>query len=188
MNALAEKFSRSPVRRVLNLMSAREQFLLLGLLLFALWMWGSRLQEQFAGASDEFRTAHTTLAQQDSFLSDEARIEQEVAEARARVDASKTISGAQLQGEVDRLARQAGLNFSVTSPRTTSGETFNTYTVRATIRRAPIGELIEFEQSLREFAPYLRVNRVQIAASQSNPTELDAQFEIESFDLANTTG
>lgn len=185
MSSILQKIRTSRLRRLLNLISAREQLLLGTFVLVLLYLWGANLAERFGRFQLEQEIARSDLKSQALWLDTADTIAVGKDEALARVDASKTFTSVQLVGRVDSIARESGLNFDINRPSSDPGETFTNHNVRIVIRRAPIADLIRFEGRINELAPYLRLNRVHIAASQSNPTQLDAQFVIESFDLAD---
>ena len=67
--------------------------------------------------------------------------------------------------------------------RSRQGEIFNDHNLRVRLARISIAEIIELNKLLRQETPYINVQKVNLAANRSKPTQIDARYEINSFEL-----
>ena len=123
------------------------------------------------------------LTMQANMIGNKESIETRLQEELKRLDPKKTYTSSQLVGKLDSFAREAKLNFDTNSPSTKPGDIFNIHTVRIQVRRAEIGDLINFDKQVKKESPYLGLERVKITAVKSDPRYLNAQFVISSFEL-----
>lgn len=171
------------LRQTFAALSLRERTLLLVFVTIGLLIWASSLLSSLQETRREHQRVQTAMENQLMWLSSQPEFEARLQASLERLDPSKTISPEQLQEKVDTLARIPELSFSLTNPTTQSGDVFDIHTVRIQIRNADLGALLDFDYELRQEAPYLGVESFQISSSQRDYRQLDATFQLYSFEL-----
>lgn len=172
------------IRQLFNALSLRERYLVALIIWVLLLVW-------FLGLLDTFRANWTAYSLNRQLLqSYEATLEQadqaEILLDRARqgLDGAKTFTSPQLVGRLDALARENEVNrFDISTPSTIETELFSFHTVRLSIKRARISELIRFDQAVKTHSPYIALADFQVSANSRDPRFLDADFELVSFEL-----
>ena len=179
------KAPAATIGRFFKRMTVREKLLLLLFILVILVLWTGSLLGRVSQWNQARQQAKTDLATQRQWLGRADEFSKGLEQALERVDPSKTYSGSQLSGRIDSLLREAGLAGSadIDPVRTREGEIFNDHNIRVRLSRISIADLIRFNKLLRQETPYINVQRVRLNANRRNPEELDARFEINSFDL-----
>lgn len=173
-------------RRLFDSFTLRER---IGLVLFiwlAVLLWLTVIRGNWVDRQRAYVQARSDLNNQQVLIDNRDFIEERVAVAREGIDPSRTYSGSELFSHIDNLARQSELAADISSPTRREERIFNTNSVRVSVRRASLEQLISFVHSVRSEAPYLALRRFQIDANQRDPRQLNAQLEIESFELAES--
>lgn len=174
------------LRQLYDSLSLRERFLLLGFIWLGLLFWFTFQMRGYRAASTAHSSIKSILETQQVLLDNEAYIEERVALAQGSIDNSRTYSGSSLFSTVDNLARQAEIAADINSPTSSEEGIFRIHSVRVNIRRATLEQLIRFVHAVRADAPYLSLGRFQLDANARDPQQLNAQFIVESFELAET--
>ena len=172
------------IRQIFNALSLRERYLMAIIIWVLLLVWLLSLLETFQKNwstyslnSQLLQTFEATLAQ-----SEEADIL--LSTAREGLDGTKTFSAPQLMGQLDSLARENEVTgFDISTPSTIDSQLFSFHTVRLSIDRSRISELIRFDQAVKAFSPYIALSEIQVTANKRDPRFLDAEFELVSFEL-----
>jgi hypothetical protein len=181
---MMNKSSQSIVRLAFHALSVRERALALLVLASLLLIWMTVLLKDLGAESRNIRFQSETLETFRSTIAQENLASQLLADARAGLDTSRTFSAAQLVGQLDNIAREAELiRFDISSPSTQESEIFSFHTVRLNIKRAELAELIEFDQKIKQFAPYISLSEIQVSANKQDPRYLEATLELVSFEL-----
>ena len=167
--------------------SVREKLLLLVFVAVMLLLWSGSLMGRLSTLRADLRQAGTDLSTQEEWLSRADEYSQGLQQALERVDPSKTYSAAQLSGRVDAMLRQVNLAGAadIDPVRTRTGEIFNDHDLRVRLNRISIADLIEFNKLLGSETPYINLETVRLSANRRKPEELDARFEVNSFELKN---
>ncbi len=178
---------RHSARHHLKRLSLREKLLFLLFVLVVLVIWTSSLFRRSSECLRSIRQAQSDLEIQRQWLERSDQYAEGLARALERVDPSKTYSAAQLSGRIDNLLRQVSLAASadIDPVRSREGEIFNDHDIRVRLSRISIAQLIEFNSLLGKETPYINLQSVRLTANRRNPEELDARFEINSFELKN---
>lgn len=176
-------------RRWFNLLSLREQVLLLGFMWVILLGWLFSLLGDFRLLREDAGGMRVVQDNQELYLEERLAIQEGLAEAEGTVDASKTFSANELSERMDTYSRRAGFdNFAIAPPSTEQRDRFIEHSVRVNVRRASIRQLIDFDRLIKQESPYLRTERVQVSAVPSDPSQLDATFTVTSFELEGASG
>lgn len=176
-------------KRIHSKMSLREKLLCLLFLLTAALIWGQSWMHRASEWKDARQAAKVELATQQQLLDRSENSAERLVEALERVDPQKTYSGAQLSGRIDALLRVAALSnqADIDPVRSREGEIFNDHNLRVRLSRISIAQLIKINTLLKAETPYINIQKVQLTASSRTPEQLDARFEINSFDLKDRT-
>jgi len=163
----------------------REKLLALVFILVVLILWSGSWLGRLGMWNDDRRQSAVELETQQQWLDRGDEYTEGLARALERVDPSKTFQASQLSERVDTLLRQFGLSAraDIDPVRTREGEIFNDHNIRVRLSRISIAQLVQFSEALRKDSPYINIESVRIAAARRNPEQLDARFEINSFDL-----
>lgn len=174
-------------KRVFKRLSVREQLLLLIFVLTIVGLWAASQFQRAHEWNETRRLTNAILTDHQMYLDRHEEFELGLAAALERVDPSKTKSATELAGRIDQLVRQAGLSSSadIDPVRSQEGEIFNDHNIRVRLSRIAIAKVIEFNSLIRKETPYITVKKVDLAANRRNPAEIDARFEINSFELKN---
>jgi hypothetical protein len=175
------------VKRLFIRMTLREKLLSLLFILVMLSIWTSSLLKRSSDWNSNRKQAQSELKIQQHWLDRSDQFAAGLKRALERVDPGKTYAFTQLSGRIDTILRQVSLSQSadIDPVRTREGEVFNDHNVRIRLSRISIAQLIQLNKLLSQETPYINVQSVRITKNRRNPEELDARFEINSFDLQN---
>lgn len=156
----------------------RERMLILFFLLAAAVVWLTSVGNRFQGKWRETRVTAADLAAQNLWLERRVAIEERAREAAGSLDAARTLDATRLAGEVSAIAGRLGLSVTVEPPHTERTDQLAYHTVQVGFRRATLADLVKYYRELERRAPYLALEKCQLAAGSTNPAEIDATFSI----------
>ncbi len=163
----------------------REKILLLAFTLLGAAIWLSGVGERVGAQVRAVRMTSTDLDVQQRWLLQRERIEKEAKLAIEHLDPSRSFDSVRLQGELNTLARAAGLaNYDVSDSRTVRSSQFAVHSVQFSARNAEIGALIKFYQALAQRAPYLGLEQFALASNRANSAQLTASWRVTSVEIA----
>ena len=173
------------IRRMFLRMSVREKLLALLFVLVMLFLWTNNLMQRGSQWKSDFASAGGRLERQQLWLDVEERTAIELEAALERVEPNKTFSASQLAGRIDDIVRQAGLatKADINPVKTREGEIFDDHNIRVRLRRIDIGQVIDFNSRIRDESPYINIEKVTLTPVKNKEAEIDARFEINSFEL-----
>lgn len=172
------------IRQAFNTLSSRERILLAAFIWLGLLIWLSSLWRGLQARAEVYSQTAQALEMQQLLFDNEDLINLRLEEVRAQLDSSRTYSREQLFGKVDSLARQAGLDYDISSPSSQEDETFSYHTVRISIDNARIKDLILFDERVKAEAPYLTLSNFQVSPQRNDPRKLNADLEVASFEFS----
>ncbi|MGB0369773.1 MAG: hypothetical protein ACPGN3_00385 [Opitutales bacterium] len=173
------------IRRLFFRLSVREQVLIFAILTVLVLWWLSAELGDWRSHWTRYNSHKFQLQEQQIWIDDKERIEQDLEAALQELESDKTYSASELAGRVDDIAIEKELNHSISNQRTSPNEDFNIHSIRISVRRADLRSVIDFCNALQAEAPYLVIESMDISANRSRPTEHDAKFVISSFELKN---
>lgn len=163
----------------------REKILLLAFAVLGAAIWLSGALERAGAQVKAIKATTVDLDVQQRWLLQKARIEKEAQLAVEHLDPARSLDGVRLQGELNTMAKAAGLgNYDVSDSRTDRTQQFAVHSVQFTARNADIGALIAFYQALGQRAPYLGLEDFKLASNPSNPAQLTATWRVTSVEIA----
>lgn len=166
---------------------AREKFLMLVFAVGAAVFWFTDLSDRARVVTTDLRETRTILSQQARWLQEKDRIEQAAAAAVADLDSSRTFNSLRLAGELNTLAREAGIDQSLRSETQPTQQTvqFSVHSVQLTLNRVSWESLLSFYQALSLRAPYISIERFTLQSVPNSPAELTARLLVSSVEIAN---
>jgi hypothetical protein len=163
----------------------REKILLVVFTLLGAAIWLSGVGERVAAQVRAIRVTSTDLDVQQRWLLQRDRIEKEATLAVEHLDPTRSFDSVRLQGELNTLARSAGLsNYDVSDSRTVRSSQFAVHSVQFSARNADLAALVTFYQSLAQRAPYLGLEQFSLASNRGNPSQLSASWRVTSVEIA----
>ena len=172
------------VKPIYQKISMRERVLLIGFVWVILSISLSHLLKWSKQNRTEWNNASSILQDQARLFSLQPNIESELSTLQQRFNQENTYNANKLRERVDKLARNLELVFiNAGSVKTESSTTGRLHTLIGSIKRVEIVDILEFEASLREEYPYIRVESMKLTAEASNPEFLTARFVVQSFEL-----
>lgn len=173
------------IPRLLQRMSLREQLLILLFSLTMLTLWAGSLLNRAESWNTGREQSRIDLEAQQLLIDRETTYSEGLAAALKRVEPGKTFSAAQLSGRIDEILRKAQLSGAsdIDPVRSRSGEIFNDHNIRVRLSRISIAQIITLNKLLRQETPYINIQKVSLTANRNKPTQIDARYEINSFEL-----
>lgn len=171
-------------RKIFNVLSLRERYLVALIVWVLLLAWLLGIVESFQTTWNTYSLNKQLLNSFEDTLEQAGVAEILLTAARQGLDNTKTFSAPQLGGRLDSLARENEVSsFDISSPSTQETDLFSFNSVRLSIKRARISELIRFDQAVKAHSPYIALADFQLTANKRDPRYLDAVFELVSFEL-----
>ncbi len=172
------------LRKIFHAFSLRERFLLALIIWALLLAWLLALLESFQESLRTWNLNSELITSFEATLGQAEEADLLLQRAREGLDGNKTFSASQLVGKLDSLARENEVdNFDISSPSTVETELFSFHTVRLSIKRSQMPDLIRFDQAVKKFTPYIALSEFRLSANRRDPRFLDADFELVSFEL-----
>jgi hypothetical protein len=165
----------------------REKALMAACLLVILFVWANRVFSTYNEQSTMNAALNIQQAKHNFWIENKDDIENKLKDRLVIFDSKKTYTKDSLVGKVDALVRQSASQASLNTPITTVDEKLKMHTLRLTFRDVTLDTLIQFQQSIKKEAPYLSLSELKIVANKKNPTKLNADLKITSFELINRT-
>lgn len=178
MKALHLKF-----KGLFDRLNLREQILLSSILVILSLWW---LLEFFTGVGSSIDRANITslsLENQQLWLDQESQYDERMAIVLSKMDSTKTYSGNQLLEVMDEIARDVGLDTSISRPVTRNGEIFTEYVLLIPISRASMRTMIDFENQIKTHYPYLGIDYLLLEPQPSSADLLRGEMRVTSFEL-----
>jgi hypothetical protein len=164
----------------------REKVLMTAFLVMAaaVWLWSAtgRLS-RFTRAT---RVTTLSLNEQQLYLSNRASIEAQARAAASKLDAARTLDATRLLAEVSAIADESGLNKGTTtgSPKDVSSGQLSVHTLEFNVNKVDWNTLKEFYLALSKRSPYIGIEQYSMQADKTNPTLLNATFQISSVEIS----
>lgn len=172
------------VRQIFNALSVRERFLLVCFIWVLLLVWVLNSMDRIGQSVRSFQMNSALLGSITETLEMAPMAEEVLSAARQGLDTSQTFSSAQLAGRLDSLARENSISsFDISSASTIETELFSFHTVRLSVQRASMVELIRLDNAIKAYSPYIATTEFLISANRRDPRILTADFELVAFEL-----
>lgn len=163
--------------------TVREQVLVLAFVLLAAgaWLIGGvgRVRDRWL----EYRSLRAGQETQAAWLANREAIEQRAAAAVHQLEPAQTLNGTRLVGELNRLATAAGLSAEVSGQRTERTAQFSFHSAQVSFRRADLGALVRFYETLAERSPYVGIEQMTLTNDRGAPGQVNATFRVVAAEL-----
>lgn len=161
----------------------RERLLVSLLIAALVLLWMVIVVRNLRENAGAFVTSRQQLNVQSDILELAPEVQTQVREALSGLDSSRTYSPSQLVGRLDSLARSMNLRVDLSAPRTEEGDLYAAHLVRLRIDNGDLTDLSGFNDALQAESPYIVITQFQFSADRRDPRQIDATFDIASFEL-----
>jgi len=161
----------------------REKLLLVAFVVLGVAMWFSDFSHRAGVFWREQRSATVTLAEQKQWLANRAAIEAAAQKSAGRLDPASTLDATRLYAEVDKIARDAGLNPGLGEQRDVIGEQFSVHSLQVTVNRVDWESLKKFYLNLQARSPYIGIEQFALNAPPAG-SPLTAVLRVSSVEVA----
>ena len=173
-------------RQVFFSLKGRERILLTLLLGALLLVWFAWIIRTLRTEIPAYRSSRATLNRQSQILQEKPLVDAQLEQALATVDGARTYSASQLVAKLDSLRREIGLNVDLSSAVAEEAGIYTSYNVRLRVENGNLEDLIRFNEAVQKENPYIVITQFQFNANRRDPREIDATFDIASFELKQT--
>lgn len=135
----------------------RELIMLACIVVCALAVWASSMRSRSRELRAESLDLSKRLAAAETALNMEPSINARLEKLRALVDKTKTLDAPALQIAVENCAREAGLEFSLSSPSSSAAGDFQINKITLSTTPQPLYAIAKFESLLAALEPYAAV-------------------------------
>lgn len=165
----------------------REKILLLTLIAAGAIVWLSSVSGRLSRWNQEHRLVSADLSQQQRWLDQRERIENEAIAAVRNLDPARSFNAVRLSAELGNMTAAAGLGANASSEvlPVASTEQFAVNSVRLRINRASWDALKAFYLELEKRAPYITIEQCALTAERNSPTgDLNATFTVAAVEIS----
>lgn len=171
------------IRQWFKGLSQREKVLLTGCLWVLVLLWAVMSMKQLKRTRQRFAQTGRLAKEHALWIKSEADINEGLKKELERMDASKTFRRDRLVGKIDSIARTTSMDFDLSAPKTQNNGIFDVHSVRINFKEARLEDLIDFYQKIRQEAPYIGLDSINIVPERLDPGLIRAQYTISSFEL-----
>jgi hypothetical protein len=163
----------------------REKVLITAFIVMAAAVWVFSVAGRVSRFSRAIRVTTLSLNEQQLYLSNRASIESQAEAAAGKLDAVRTLDATRLLAEVSAIADDAGLkNRNIGTPKDVSSGQFSVHTLEFNVTKVDWATLKQFYLALSKRSPYIGIEQYRMQADKTNPTLLNASFQISSVEIA----
>ncbi|MDR0756096.1 MAG: hypothetical protein LBE99_04255 [Puniceicoccales bacterium] len=167
----------------LTKLNSREKLLCLIFVWFAGFIWLTTCLHRAKKFKQDWQLVQSKTKHFNFWIKNEAIVKSNLTKILTWIDPEKTYSGTQLAGQVETVARDNQLTYSMTSPKTRQGDIFNAHTLQLRCENASLKNLVDFENAIYAMKPYIALEKVKIRANNFNPTLLEVNFDLIALQL-----
>jgi hypothetical protein len=164
----------------------REKVLMTAFIVMAAAVWLGSVVGRIGRFSREARATTSSLNQQALWLSNRASIEAQAQAAAGQLDAVRTLDATKLLAEVQQIAADADITKNTTAgaPKDVSSGQFSVHTLEFSVTKVEWATLKQFYLALSRRSPYIGIEQYRMQADKTNPTLLNASFQISSVEIS----
>jgi hypothetical protein len=165
----------------------REKILLVLFVLIAALIWVTSVTARTNVFWRSFSRTSSDLDDQHLVLTEQKAIAARAKAAVEKFDASKTLDGVRLQGELYAIANAAGVANPIidNSQAESSAGDVKLNTVQFSIRNVEYGRLVDFYEALSKRAPYIGIEQISIRSSPTATSQLSASLKVSSVQIGH---
>lgn len=174
------------IRQVFFSLKGRERLLLTLLFGALLLVWLAVVIRSLRAEVPDYLSSRRALKTQSRMLEEAPTVQAMLNEALATVDASRTYSATQIVAKLDSLCRELGLKVDISSAVAEEAGIYTAYNVRMRVENGNLEDLVRFNEAVQRENPYIVITQFQFSANRRDQREIDATFDIASFELKQT--
>ncbi|MCG8527744.1 MAG: hypothetical protein MI748_15290 [Opitutales bacterium] len=171
------------LRKKFDQLKLRERILLTLFLSAACVWWLFEVVASLQQVSTRWTIARLDLDGQSAWLENEASYDQRMLKALENLDSSRTYSGDQLLEIIDEIAREVGLETTISRPTTRTGDVFIEHIIQIPLSRVSMRTLIDFENEIKTHYPYLGIDYLLLESERASSGLLKGDMRVTSFEL-----
>lgn len=171
------------IRLLFNRLNTREKGLLVAFLWVMLLIWASSLFDNTTAFVRNWSETGRSLEAKEAIIELGPQVEAALEEQFAVLNPALTLDENDLAGKVDTIARRLGVQFVLSPMAPERIQDFDIYKLRIQIRRAPLDQLLAFNEAILSESPYMKMENIRLSADAMNPTLHNASFVINSFEF-----
>lgn len=164
-------------------LNARERLMALLALAILAFLWVTaayaRVNDVWANWTDLEKKASFHRAR----FAEEKKIRAEVAVAVQGLDEGRGYDKARLVAEAFAAAKEAGLTPSTEAPTTVKAGRFAVHSLQMTCRKADMGSLVKFYETIRPRAPYLALGNLTIQSDRGKDATVTVNMQVTALEL-----
>jgi hypothetical protein len=161
----------------------REKLLLVAFAVLGVAMWFSGYGRRLGTFWREQRSTTVSLAEQKQWLNNRVAIAAATQKAAGRLDAAQTLDAIRLYAEVDKMARESGLNHGLGEQRDVIGDQFSIHSLQITVNKVDWETLKKFYYTVQARSPYISIEQFTLAAPPAG-SPLTAVIRVSSVEVA----
>ena len=169
--------------KIFQRLSVREKLWLLMFVWVTCILWFTSCIKRSKALSQDWKTTAGKIKSFEFWIKNDNIIKNNLENVLTMIEPSKTYSGPQLTGQVESFARDHGLAYSISSPKTRQGDIFDAHTVQLHCENANLDKLIAVEGDINKMKPYIGIEKLKLRANDFNPNFIEADFYLIALQL-----
>ena len=161
----------------------RERLMALAALLVAATLWSTGAWARVRGGWDAWRTLEDDALVQKSWLAKEREVRNATALAVQGLDSGHGYDQAKLVAEAVNAAKEAGLAANTESPKTNKAGKFAIHSLQMSCRKADLGSVLRFYESVKSRAPYLAIGQLSMTADRGSAGTVTFKATVTALEL-----
>lgn len=149
----------------------------------AAFLWSTAAWERARGEWDAARGLEEVAGIQQGWIGREKEIRAAAAEAMQGLEAGRGYDEARLVAEAVQAAKDAGLNASTDAPKSQKAGKFAIHSLQMNCRRADIGSVVRFYESISPRAPYLALGNFSLQADRGDAGTVSVNMQVTALEL-----
>ena len=157
----------------------RERVMMLAVLFCALAIWASSMLSTQREHNLQIRDLQKNIAQAQAAIDMESVIQKRLEKLKSSVDRAKMLDAQTLQITVEAIAKQAELEFSISSVSTSQTGDFRINSITVSTTAQPLFKLAKLEELLSKLEPYVAVSQYVLNGNKNG--DVIIRYTITSF-------
>jgi len=149
----------------------------------AAFLWSTAAWERTRGEWDTTRGLEEVAGIQQGWIGREKEIRAAAAEAMQGLEAGRGYDEARLVAEAVQAAKDAGLSASTDAPKSQKAGKFAIHSLQMNCRRADIGSVVRFYESISPRAPYLALGSFSLQADRGDAGTVSVNMQVTALEL-----
>lgn len=161
----------------------RERVMAVAAAAVAAFLWSTSAWERARGEWDAAQGLEEVAGIQQGWIGREKEIRAAAAEAMQGLEAGRGYDEARLVAEAVQAAKDAGLNASTDAPKSQKAGKFAIHSLQMNCRRADIGSVVRFYESISPRAPYLALGSFSLQADRGDAGTVSVNMQVTALEL-----